>query len=322
MEESKACLLSYVLDGNGSGQLTNLAALPPEDPRPVWIHLNGQHPEVRRFLKEQLRLDPVLARALLAEETRPRLEEVGAGALIILRGINFNPGPAPEDLVSIRLWATESRVISVGRRKSRAVADIDARLRQGRGPKRTGEFVAMLCNSLNEGIEPALQDLERNTDALEQKSLDNPDAGMRGEIAAVRKQATQFRRHMSPQREVISRLQHASQEWLTPGDRWYMHDNHDHVTRYIEDLDEIRERTQILQDELASALSARLNKNLYVLSVITVIFMPLSFLSGLLGMNVRGIPGAESPFAFLAVCGIAAAVTALQIFVFRRLKWL
>lgn len=322
MEERKSCILSYVLDGAGGGQAADLAALTPEDASVVWLHLNGQHPEAGKFLKDHLHLDPLVIRALLAEETRPRLEISGTGTLIILRGIHFNPGPTPEDLVSIRLWVTGNRIISVGRRKSRTIADIDMRLRQGYGPRRAGEFVTQLCSSLNEGIAPALLELEKNIDTLEEKSLENPDAALRSDIAAVRKQATLFRRHMSPQREVVSRLQQMVQDWFAAVDRWQMQDNHDQVTRYIEDIDAIRERTQILQDELASALSARLNKNLYILSVITVIFMPLSFMSGLLGMNVRGIPGAENPFAFYIICTLAAVMTLLQIFVFRRLKWL
>ncbi len=84
-----------------------------------------------------------------------------------------------------------------------------------------------------------------------------------------------------------------------------MQDNNDRMMRFLEDLDVLRDRAQILQDELNSALSSKLNKNLYILSVITAIFMPLGFFSGLLGMNLRGIPGAENPLAFSIACGIA-----------------
>lgn len=322
MEETKACLLSYSLDGNGSGHSVDLSTVSADDARFIWIHLNGRHSDAKKFLRDQMGLDPVIVKSMLAEEMRPRLEEVNNNALLMLRGINFNPGPAPEDLVSIRLWISGNRIVSVGRRKSRTVADMDDRIRHGRGPKRVGEFVAMLCASLNDGIEPALQELEETTDKLEAASLENPDAALRNDIAAIRKQATQFRRHVSPQRDVFNRLQFSQQAWLSGADKWLMQDNNDRMLRYLEDLDALRDRAQILQDELNSALSGKLNKNIYILSVITAIFMPLGFFSGLLGMNLKGIPGAENDMAFATACGIAALIGLGQIFIFRKLKWL
>jgi zinc transporter len=322
MEETKACLFSYVLNGEGGCAGIDLAAVPPGDTRLIWIHLNGRNTDAKKFLRDQLHLDPLIIKSLLAEETRPRLEEIGQNAMIILRGINFHPGPTPEDLVSIRLWISQNHIVSVGRRKSQAIADVEERLRQGRGPKRVGEFISMLCSSLNDGIETAIQELDTNIDRLEEISLENPDANLRKDIAMLRKQATLFRRHMSPQRDAITRMQNSQQGWLLTGDKWFMHDNNDRVLRFLEDLDTIRERSQILQDELYSALSSKLNKNLYILSVITAIFMPLTFLSGLLGMNVEGIPGAHDPWAFAIVCGLTAAIGALQIYLFRRMKWI
>lgn len=322
MEETKACLLSYSLDGNGSGHSVDLTTVGADDSRFIWIHLNGRHSDAKKFLRDQMGLDPVIVKSMLAEEMRPRLEEVNNNALLMLRGVNYNPGPAPEDLVSIRLWISGNRIVSVGRRKSRTVADMDDRIRHGRGPKRVGEFVAMLCASLNDGIEPALQELEETTDKLEAQSLENPDAALRNDIAAIRKQATQFRRHVSPQRDVFNRLQFSQQAWLSGADKWLMQDNNDRMLRYLEDLDALRDRAQILQDELNSALSGKLNKNIYILSVITAIFMPLGFFSGLLGMNLKGIPGAENEMAFAAACGIALLIALAQIVIFRKLKWL
>ena len=322
MEETKACSLSYSLDGQGNGEVVDLASIKPDDTRLIWIHINGRHPDAKKFLREQMHLDPIIVKTMLAEEMRPRLEEQGSYTLLMLRGINFNPGPAPEDLVSVRLWITGNRIVSVGRRKSKTVADPDERIRHGRGPKRLGEFVAMLCASLNDGIEPALQELEDTIDRLEAQSLENPDTGLRNDIAGIRKQATLFRRHIAPQREVFNRLQFSQQGWMLPADKWLMQDNNDRMLRYLEDLEALRDRANILQDELQSALSGKLNKNLYTLSVITAIFMPLSFFSGLLGMNVKGIPGAEHPEAFLIACGIAVVIAVVQVVVFRRLKWL
>lgn len=321
MEETRACLLSYAFDGEGSGRLLDLATIADDDQRFIWIHLNGRHADAKKFIKDQLKLDPLLQKTLLAEEMRPRLEERGPNTLILLRGINFHPGPTPEDLVSIRLWVSGNRIISVSRRKSRAVAELDERIKQGRGPRRVGEFIAMLCSHLNDGLEPAIVDLDETVDRLEEISLESPDSDLRNDIAAIRKQATLFKRHMAPQRDVYSRLYISQLSWLTTADKWYMQDNNDRMTRFLEDLDALRERSQILQDELTSALSAKLNKNLYILSIVTALFMPLSFFSGLLGMNLSGIPGAQHPMSFGIACGIAMMIALVEIMIFKKLKW-
>ena len=91
--------------------------------------------------------------------------------------------------------------------------------------------------------------------------------------------------------------------------------------RYVEDLDTIRERAQIVKDELSNMLSDRLNKNLYILSVIAAIFLPLGFLTGLLGINIGGVPGSDNPNAFWIFNAGLLVLISLQIWLFRKLKW-
>ena len=83
----------------------------------------------------------------------------------------------------------------------------------------------------------------------------------------------------------------------------------------------MRERSHSVQSEVANILTERLNRNTYMFSLIAAIFLPLSFLTGLLGINVPGIPGADDPEAFLVFCGILIAIVALQVAVFKKLKW-
>lgn len=318
---SHSLLHCYRLDGRGGAVACDLQSALGESEMPVWIHLNGRHGDTKKFLRDDIGLEPLLIKSMLAEETRPRFEETEQGTLLILRSINHNPGPEPEDLVSIRLWMSGHRIITISRRKARAISDLDERMKQNRGPRKAGEFISMLCMCIDDGIEPAIGALEDSIDDLEDISTDRPTPTLRADLASVRKQATQFRRHLTPLRDVISRLQKTDQVWLSPADKWSLHDSLDRMTRFLEELDALRERSQILQDEIYSAMSARLNRNIYVLSVITVIFMPLTFLTGLLGMNVEGIPAAGHPHAFFAVCAISLGITLIQLYIFRKLKW-
>lgn len=317
-------LLAMGFDGKGGGTVSSDKAISQqlEADALAWIHLNADHPDTRGWLQREIDyLDPFVVEALLAEETRPRMTQIGDGVLLILRGVNLNENASPEDMVSIRLWVDAHRIISVRKRKLKAVWDIEEKLREGTGPKNAGEFICQLVARLFARMEPVLTTLDESTDGIEEDLLDNPDSHLREAIVDVRKKAIIFRRYMAPQRDAVSQLRMSDLSWLSEKDHRHLQESLNHITRYVEDLDAIRERAQIVKDELANILADRLNKNMYVLSVIAAIFLPLGFLTGLLGINVGGIPGAEDGHAFWIFCGILMTIVATQIAIFKRLKW-
>ena len=288
----------------------------------AWVHMDANHRDTKDWLdKEAQYLDPFIIEALLADETRPRMVQVGDGVLLILRGVNLNKDSDPEDMVSIRLWVDQYRIISLRRRKLKAIWDIDEKIKTGKTPKDAGHFVCMLISRLFERMEPVLSELDELTDDVEEQVLENADTSLRESIVNVRKQAIMYRRYMAPQRDAIGQLRMSDVGWLEDNHKRQLQESHNHVTRYVEDLDAIRERAQIVKDELANILSDRLNKNMYVLSVVAAIFLPLGFLTGLLGINVGGIPGADNGSAFWLFCGILVTVVAVQVFIFKKLKW-
>jgi len=287
-----------------------------------WIHLDAARPETRQWLHNNLALpDELIIDALLAEETRPRVMNFEEGALVILRGVNLNENAHPEDMVSVRLWIYGNNIVSARVRRLKAVIDTRESLTQGRGPKTTGDFLTALITRLFERMEPVLRNLDDQLDVLEEQVMEKPDAQDRQAITTLRKQAILFKRYIAPQRDVIASLRNAELNWLDANHKRKLLESLDRVTRYIEDLDATRERGQIIKDELSNALSDRMNKNLYMLSVVAAIFLPLGFLTGLLGINVGGIPGTDSGNAFFVFCGILVVVVIGQIIWFKRAKW-
>jgi zinc transporter len=257
----------------------------------------------------------------LAEETRPRIVEFDEGALMILRGVNLNENAKPEDMISIRLWVDQHRIISVQRRPLKATKDIQSTLQEGKGPKNAGDFICALASRLFERMEPIFSDLDERLDDAEERVVDNPDISERQQITVIRKQAIMFRRYIAPQRDVIAHLRTSEQPWLDQIHKRRLQESFDRVVRYVEDLDAMRERSQIVKDELASVLADRLNKNMYVLSVVAAIFLPLGFLTGLLGINIPGIPGTDNPQAFWIFLLMLIGVVIAQIVIFKKLKW-
>ncbi len=324
MTASSAILHAYAIDREGVARKIEGDDIAPalESSELAWVHLDANEQGCKSWLESNVAyLDDMIIDALLAEETRPRYLEIDQGALLILRGVNLNENARPEDMVSIRMWIDAHRIVSVRLRRLKAVVDIRERLDVGTGPKNAGELLVQLISRLFERMEPVFSELDEALDNVEEAVMETPDAKYRQVITSIRKQAIVFRRYIAPQRDVISALRVSEQPWLDQQHKRRLQESLDRVIRYIEDIDTIRERAQIVKDELANALSDKMNKNLYMLSVVAAVFLPLGFLTGLLGINVGGIPGAENANSFLIFCGILIVVIAGQIALFKKLKW-
>lgn len=318
-------LFACELVGNGTGAHVPNELVPEKikSDALTWVHLDANLAETKLWLKKEVNyLDSIITDALLADETRPRMLEFENGALMILRGVNLNENADPEDMISIRLWIDDARIITLQRRSLKAVKDIRERLENGNGPKNAGDFITMLSDRLFSRMEPVFSDLDERLDTLEENIMERPDASERKNITHLRKQAILLRRYIAPQKDVMLHLRTAEFKWLDNTQKRRVQESLDRITRYVEDLDAIRERAQIMKDELASALADKMNKNMYILSIVAAIFLPLGFLTGLLGINVGGMPGAESDIAFWIVCAICFAFIAVIGGLFKFLKWL
>lgn len=289
---------------------------------PVWIHLDRRDTAVQSWLLERSGLDSATCSALLAEETRPRSQGSANGLLLILRGVNLNPGAEPDDMIALRIWADEKRVISLRSRQFQATHEISESISKGKGPRDVGTLLAELGLSLSERMEPVIENLEDLADAMEE-GLTTRDAKLtRTELAEFRRQVIALRRYLAPQRLAIGHLLQERFSAFSDANRANLRELADRTTRHVEDLEALRERASVIHDELANHIAEQLNTRMYVVSLITTIFLPLGLVTGLLGINVGGIPGASEPLAFGVVCGILVAVGALLFLVFRWLKWL
>lgn len=298
------------------------AARAVEDKRLAWVHLDATHPDARKWITENVTyLDSLITDALLADETRPRFTQVGEGVLMIMRGVNLNENAEPEDMVSVRLWADPHRIISICKRPLMSITDLRNMLENGQSAFNTGSFLAQLSLKLLQRMQPVISELNDEADAIEETLLDTAETGLRERIVSIRRRAIVFRRYLVPQRDALQRLRNSEIPWLSVSDIRHLQEAYDSIMRYLEDLDTIRERAQIVHDELVNILSDRLNKNLYTLSVIAAVFLPLGFLTGLLGINVGGLPGQDSPYAFWYFSGFLVALVAAQVWIFRKLKW-
>lgn len=323
MSEEEGLICAYDVESGGQGRPIGWQDLA----RPVsrgyrWIHLDLEAEPARSWLRNESGLGALETSALLADDTRPRATPMGEGLLLILRGVNLNPGADPEDMVSIRMWADATRIISVRRRRLLAVMDLRERIGAGYGPESVGDFISELAMRLVERMANALGTLDERLDELGDEAASVPASRRRPVLLDVRREAIILRRHLSPQRDALARLTTERIAWLGERERMHLREGLDRTTRYIEDLESTRERAAVLQEELSTRISEQLNQRMYALSIVAGIFLPLSFATGLLGINVGGIPGAQTPWAFAAVCAVLVAFGVFEVWLFRKLRWL
>lgn len=288
----------------------------------VWAHFDISEPGPDSWLEERSGLEPQIAAALLAEDTRPRSAPSRNGLLVILRGVNLNPGAEPDDMVSVRVWLERDRIITTRRRLLQANGAIKDALEAGEGPVSSGDFLCVLVEHLVDRIGESVDELDQNIDEVEEGASERNIMELRGELTTLRRETAHLRRFLAPQRDALERLVRTPDPILTEHDNLSLREQADRVQRFIEDLDLIRERGLVSQEEFLSRIAYQQNQRIFVLSVVAAIFLPLTFLTGLMGMNVGGLPGAESRYGFAGVIGLMAALAAAVAYYFRRRRWL
>ncbi|KQV10876.1 magnesium transporter [Rhizobium sp. Root1203] len=326
---------ALLLDGHGGGRQIDMAgvcAWKPEDGA-IWLHFERDHPAAAEWVNRQGRFDPFVADALLEEETRPRVEPVDDGLLIILRGVCATSpeeadGPHADlpdiDLVPLHLWVDGNRVVSL--RDSghyiTALRDIRTAFDKGKGPQRTGDLLALIGEKLVRDLEPVLDSMDEEVDELDEMIFHGDASEVRERLKLLRRRSVQLRRYLAPQRDALNRIEHDDAPWLIERDKLRLREVIDKLMRFIEYLDAIRDRTGILHDDLSTVISERIARNSNRLAALAALLLPPSVVAGLFGMNVGGIPGVNDTWAFIVIVAFVTITSIATLWALRRIGWL
>ncbi len=319
-------LHALILDGKGGARSlarTELDGLQLQPYESVWLHWDRSHPETQTWLRMASGLNEFVCDLLLEENTRPRLLPLPDNQLLLfLRGVNLNPGAEPEDMVSVRIFAAPQQVISLRLRSLRATDELIEQLHAGKGPKTASELLLYLSQYLTDKVQKVVSELTELVDEVEEAmDADERHVPEHGKMLHIRRRAAGLRRFLAPQREIYAQLTRIKMPWFVEGDADYWNELHNSLTRYLEELELSRERVGLVLESEDRRLNERMNRTMYRFGIITGIFLPMSFLTGLLGINVGGIPGSDNPYGFLMACSLLVAVALGQWWMFRRLRW-
>lgn len=287
----------------------------------VWLHLDGRIDEARAWLSQQADIPEVVFGALLAAETRPRSDTIGNGALVNLRSLGATPDDDPDPLVSIRFWAETGRTISLTFRSPLAFDPVVAHFLAGKIAD-GGDLVSEIAVNISAQLDPHIAAMGDALDDIETGLQGKRLPLLRREVNRVRSEAINYRRFVSPQRVALDRLASEPCDWLDEDDRLHLRDAADRFARMAEELESIRERAAIVHDELTDLRAEQLDSRSLLISIVAFVFLPLTFLTGLLGMNVEGIPYAKEPWAFWGVVLLCVLVGIIVIGYFVRRRWI
>ncbi len=301
-------------------------ALVPEDaaPHPAqgaifrWLHFDLGTEALADWTRANL--PPLACRTLLAERTRPRVDVHDEGLVLTLRGINLNDGEELEDMVSIRIWATENLIITVRRKRIFALDELKMQILAGDPPDTTARLIARMTERLLDRVETLSLDLEHRAEGIEHAVYDE-HAAPPEDLAPLRRQVITLRRHIGPMADALTDLAQLETPLIPENFRNRLRHTASRAKRSVDEVYEVVDRLTALSDHIELQQDARLARNSYVLSVIAAIFLPLGFLTGLFGVNVAGMPGTSHPAAFAVLCGSMVLIGMVLYAFLRWIKW-
>ncbi len=310
-------------DGKGGAKLLDLERVPNTSEKPMWIHIDYKDAENQEWLKE-MRLDERVIENLVDEDTSPRYFPKKKGILVVMRGINTQKSAEIDDMVALHIWLEKNRILTLSHRPIPAVRRVRSLLRKGMGPETPSDCFIALLKVMTEHIENTIVQIGDEVDALEEKVIE-PDSfrnkSIRENLSQLRHKIVGLRRYLVPQRDVAKVLRSVSHPVLTEENTNQLREIYLDLSKAVEDLNSARDHSTVTQEELDSKTNVSLNQTMYIMSIVIVIFTPLTFITGLLGANIGGIPFGQDSHGFSIIALFLFLIAVLQLSVLKKMRW-
>jgi magnesium transporter len=316
--------------------LTDLSAH-LDNQRVTWINIDGLGDvEALTLLGKKFNLHPLALEDVLNTGQRPKIE-IGPDYLFIVAQMVYQDRNQTICGEQISLFLGENFLITVQEEGEYDVFEpVRVRIRAGRGAIRNlkADYLAYaLMDSIIDHFYPVLEDIGTKIEELEDELLERPSRGMVLTLHEYKRSLTQMRRFIWPLRDVVNSLLHDNSGHITPPTQIYLRDCYDHTIQLMDLVETYKEITAGLMELYHSSVGLRTNEVMRVLTVITSIFIPLTFVVGIYGMNFApqtpdgkplplNMPELYQPHGYIGLMAIMALIAIVQLIVFRKMKWL
>lgn len=312
----------YLLDGKGKAKSVPQKSVSNATKGLFWIHIDYTNEKNQEWLKKQ-KLSASVLENLLDSDTTPRYFKDKRGVLIVLRGVNTGSNEQ-DDMIALHIWMTKDRLLTLSHRSLPTITNIVSDFRKGKGPKSIQDCFVQLASQMKGRIENTLVAINQEGDELEDAIIGETsfreDTVLRNRLSALRHKVVGLRRYLVPQKDMMNKLCTETTIFDNPNLQQLQELARD-LAAIVSELDFARDHSAVTQEELDSQTNIEMSQTMYLMSLIMVIFTPLTFITGLLGANVGGIPFGEHPYGFLAITLILIVVAILQAAILKKVHW-
>jgi magnesium transporter len=312
--------------------------LPADDGKIHWIEMNGiGDVEALRALGQKYGLHPLALEDVLNIGQRPKAEVFDEQIFLVAQMIHIEQEPHELIGEQVSIFVQKNFLISIQEDDIHDVFEpVRIRIRAGGGfiRKMKADYLAYaLLDSIMDHVFPVLEDIGEAIEELEDVVLTNPGRSTVGEIHGLRRVLMQIRRFVWPERDVVASLLHSDCPTIRPETKVFLRDLYDHSIQIMDLVESYRDVTTSLFEMYLSAVGLRTNEIMRLLTVISAIFIPLTFIVGLYGMNFQtqtadgqpaptNMPELHWRYGYLGVLVLMALIAGGQLYLFKKKKWL
>ncbi len=291
-----------------------------------WLNLSGIHDiSVIEQFGQHFDIHPLALEDILNTQHRPKVEEMEGYALIIVKMLFFDEQTQAIDSEQVSLILGRNYVITFQEREGDVFEGVRGRLQRshGRIRQRGPDYLAYaLLDSIVDSYFAILEKVGDRLTLLEEELTRNPDQTALAKIYHYKREILKLRKSIWPLRELINELYKEEPAFITEGTRVFLRDLYDHTIQVLDTIEIFRDTVTGLQDLYMSAVGNRMNEIMKVLTIMASIFIPLTFIAGIYGMNFEYIPELKWRWGYFAVWGVMVVCVAGMLVYFKRKKWL
>jgi zinc transporter len=288
----------------------------------VWLHFNLSDARARRWLVEDATFVPESLREVLNEhDGHRRIESVDEGLLLVISDFTFEADSDPAEVGALWCFARSRLLITARHHPLKSVDQLREQVRGGFAVPNAFHLIVQLLELRTVELQRVATQMLEHIDELEDEILAGGITRQREQLGRMRRLCARMRRHFGPEWSALQKLlNRTSLDVLDEDSRDLLRSATEDLGFAIEEVSELYERSKLLQEELASRVAENTNRNLYVLAILTAVFLPMTLITGIFGMNVAGLPGMHDADSFwnVTLLIIAAGVITLTALMWRR----
>lgn len=277
----------------------------------AWLHFNLAHAGAERWLRRHAGLSDAFFEALQGGMHSTRLERDEAALVAVINDVRFDFGFESSDIATLWIAVDRRLVVTARQAPLRSVDQLRLAIRRQEPMRSSVELLERLLRAQADVLVDVVRGVTRRIDEVEDALLAGRLQHKRTRLGVLRRLLVRLQRLLAPEPAALFRLLQHPPAWMAERDVDELRQATEEFSVALRDMAALQERIKLLQEEIAAAVGERTSRSLFVLTVVTVLALPINILAGLFGMNVGGIPLAENPLGFWILVGVVIAFTAI-----------